>query len=69
MKNQKDFGKKQAPCQRDPMGDRGKPINFGDPMYAATWAGRVWVHVTLREVSRSPAAFEEGLRMSVSTGR
>lgn len=51
------------------MGDRGKPINFGDPMYAATWAGKVRAHVTPREVSRSPAAFEEGLKMSVSTGR
>ena len=51
------------------MGDRGKPIDFGDPMYAASWVGKVWAHVTPRAVSRSPAAFEEGLRMSVSTGR
>ena len=51
------------------MGDQGKQINFGDPMYATTWAGKVWAHVTLREVNRSPAAFEEGLRMFVSIGQ
>ncbi len=49
------------------MGDRDKPINSGDLMYAATWAGKVWAHVTPREVSRSPAAFEGGLRKSVNT--
>ena len=43
------------------MEDRGKPINFGDPMYAAKWAGKVWAHVKLMVVSRSPVAFEEDL--------
>jgi hypothetical protein len=50
------------------MGDRGKPINFGDPMYGATWAGKVLAHVRSREVSRSLVAFEEDLRDAVSTG-
>ena len=44
------------------MGGQDKPVNFGDPMYAMTSVGREWVRVKLGEVSRSPAAFEEGLR-------
>jgi len=49
------------------MGDRGKPINFGDPMYGAKWAGKVLAHVRSREVSRSLVAFEEDLGNAVST--
>lgn len=49
------------------MGDPGKPVGFGDPMYAMMLVGRVWAHERLREVNHSPAAFEEGLRKFVST--
>jgi hypothetical protein len=50
------------------MGDRGKPINSDDPMYAAKWVGKVLAHVRPRAVNRSPVVFEEDLRKSVSTG-
>lgn len=45
------------------MEGQDKPVNFGDPMYAVTSVGREWVHVKPGEVSRSLAAFEEGLRI------
>jgi hypothetical protein len=50
------------------MGDRRKLVNFGDPMCVAMLVGRGRERVRPKEVSRSPAAFEEGLRELVRAG-
>ncbi len=48
------------------MGGQGKPVNFDDLRSAVMSVGRELARVRLREVSRSPAKFEEGLRPLVN---
>ena len=53
---------KQLPFQIGPTEGQGKTVNFVDSTSVVMSVGRELAHERLREVNRSPAMFEEGLR-------